>query len=150
MNSRSKSRGLTEVRKSAENQPFLREKSKPTAGTHGGLLDQKTASGKKRASRNAIKMGFYSKWLLVDHLAGKDSQGEYADFHADIFKHYRPWQNFALTRETFRDRQTDCLGRLDGAVNFGRLSGGSGFFNPQTHAAALAFPFECRTASFRI
>jgi hypothetical protein len=50
----------------------------------------KTASGKKRVSRNAIKHGFYAKWLLVEHLAGKESQCEYEDFHADIFKHYQP------------------------------------------------------------
>jgi hypothetical protein len=50
----------------------------------------KTTSGKKRVSRNAIKHGFYSKWLLVEDLAGKESQREYADFHADIFKHYQP------------------------------------------------------------
>ena len=35
----------------------------------------KTAAGKKRVSRNAIKHGFYSKWLLIQHPDGKESRG---------------------------------------------------------------------------
>jgi len=50
----------------------------------------KTASGKKRVSRNAIKHAFYSKCLLIQHPDGKESQGEYDDCYADIFKHYQP------------------------------------------------------------
>src|SRR6185369_17031779 len=36
----------------------------------------KTATGMKRVSRNAIKHGFYSKWLLVQHQDGEESQSE--------------------------------------------------------------------------
>jgi hypothetical protein len=50
----------------------------------------KTATGKKRVSRNAIKHGFYSKWLLVQHRDGKESQDEYDDFYADVHKHFQP------------------------------------------------------------
>jgi hypothetical protein len=50
----------------------------------------KTATGKKRVSRNAIKQGFYSKWLLVQHRDGKESQDEYDDFYADVHKHFQP------------------------------------------------------------
>ncbi len=34
--------------------------------------------------------GFYSKWLLVQHQDGEESQSEYDDFYADVFKHYQP------------------------------------------------------------
>lgn len=50
----------------------------------------KTATGKKRVSRNATKHGFYSKWLLIQHPDGKESQVEYDAFHADVFKHCQP------------------------------------------------------------
>jgi hypothetical protein len=50
----------------------------------------KTATGKKRVSENAIKHGFYSKWLLIQHPDGKESQGEYDDFYAGVRKHYQP------------------------------------------------------------
>jgi hypothetical protein len=50
----------------------------------------RTATEKKRASMNAIKHGFFSKWLLVQHSDGKESQGEYDDFLAGVRKHYQP------------------------------------------------------------
>jgi hypothetical protein len=50
----------------------------------------KTSGGKKRVSRNAIRHGFYSKWLLIQHPIENESQDEYDELHADIFKHYRP------------------------------------------------------------
>jgi len=50
----------------------------------------KTATGKKIVSRNAIKHGFFSKFLLVHHRDGKESQGEYDDFYAGIRKHFQP------------------------------------------------------------
>jgi len=49
----------------------------------------KTATGKKMVSRNAVKHGFFSKWLLVQHPNGKESQGEY-DLYAAIFEHFQP------------------------------------------------------------
>jgi hypothetical protein len=50
----------------------------------------KTAAGKKRVSQNAIKHGFYSKWLLVRHQDGEESQAEYDKFYAEIVDHFQP------------------------------------------------------------
>jgi hypothetical protein len=50
----------------------------------------KTAAGKKRVSKNAIRHGFYSKWLLVQHQDGKESQAEYDELYANIVEHYQP------------------------------------------------------------
>jgi hypothetical protein len=50
----------------------------------------KTATGKKRVSRNAERHGFFSKFLLIQHRNGKESQDEYEDFYADIHKHFQP------------------------------------------------------------
>jgi hypothetical protein len=50
----------------------------------------KTAAGKKRVSRNALKHGFYSKHLLVQHQDEAESQAEYDDIYADVFKHFQP------------------------------------------------------------
>ena len=47
----------------------------------------KTATGKKRVSRNAVRHGFFSKFLLIQHRDGKESQGEYDDFYAGVRKH---------------------------------------------------------------
>jgi hypothetical protein len=50
----------------------------------------KTATGKKRVSRNAVRHGFFSKFLLIQHRNGKESQNEYDDFYAGVCKHYEP------------------------------------------------------------
>ena len=50
----------------------------------------RTTNGKRRVARNAVRHGFFSKWLLVQHQDGKESQSEYDDFYADIRKHYQP------------------------------------------------------------
>ena len=50
----------------------------------------KTVTGKKRVSRNAVRHGFFSKFLLIQHRDGKESQGEYDDFYAGFRKHYQP------------------------------------------------------------
>ena len=50
----------------------------------------KTAMGKKRVSRNAVRHGFFSKFLLIQHRDGKESQDEYDDFYADVRKHFQP------------------------------------------------------------
>ena len=50
----------------------------------------RTTNGKRRVARNAIRHGFFSKWLLVQHQDGKESQSEYDDFYADVRKHYQP------------------------------------------------------------
>jgi hypothetical protein len=49
-----------------------------------------TPTGKKRVSRNAVRHGFFSKFLLVQHPNGKESQGELDDFYAGVRRHYQP------------------------------------------------------------
>ena len=41
-----------------------------------------TPTGKKRVSQNAVRHGFFSKWLLIQHRDGKESQNEFDDFYA--------------------------------------------------------------------
>jgi hypothetical protein len=50
----------------------------------------KTAAGKKRVSRNAVRHGFFSKFLLIQHRDGKESQDEYDGFYDDVCKYYQP------------------------------------------------------------
>ena len=50
----------------------------------------KTATGKKTVSRNAVRHGFFSKFLLIQHRDGKESQSEFDDFYASANKHYQP------------------------------------------------------------
>ncbi len=50
----------------------------------------RTPTGKKRVSRNALRHGFYSKWLLVQHQDGNESQAEYDELNAAIQEHYQP------------------------------------------------------------
>ena len=56
----------------------------------GKSTGPKTPGGKKRVSRNAVKHGFYSKWLLVQHQDGGESQAEYDELHAGIAEHFQP------------------------------------------------------------
>lgn len=49
-----------------------------------------TAAGKKRVSRNAMRLGFYSKWLLVQHPDGKEDRAEYHDLYLGVREHYQP------------------------------------------------------------
>jgi hypothetical protein len=50
----------------------------------------KTATGKKRVSKNAVRHGFFSKFLLSQHPDGKESPGEYDDLYAGVREHYQP------------------------------------------------------------
>src|SRR5947207_12729613 len=50
----------------------------------------RTATGKKRVSRNALRHGFYSKWLLVQHRDGNENQAEYDELNVAIQEHYQP------------------------------------------------------------
>jgi hypothetical protein len=50
----------------------------------------RTPAGKKRVSRNALRHGFYSKWLLVPHRDGNESQAEYDESNTAIHEHYQP------------------------------------------------------------
>jgi hypothetical protein len=50
----------------------------------------KTVAGKKRVSQNATKHGFYSKYLLVKHQDGEESQSEYDKLYAEIVEDFQP------------------------------------------------------------
>jgi len=50
----------------------------------------KTEKGKKMVSKNAIRHGFFSKFLLIQHPDGKESQGEYNGFYAEVREHFQP------------------------------------------------------------
>ena len=50
----------------------------------------KTAAGKRAVAKNALKDGFFSKFLLIQHRDGKESQDEYDGFYAGVCKHYQP------------------------------------------------------------
>jgi len=39
---------------------------------------------------NAVRHGFFSKFLLIQHRDGKESQDEFNDFYADVRKYYQP------------------------------------------------------------
>jgi hypothetical protein len=49
-----------------------------------------TSIGKKRVSQNAVRHGFFSKFLLIQHRDGKESQEEYEDFYTDVRNSYEP------------------------------------------------------------
>jgi hypothetical protein len=51
----------------------------------------KASAGKKRVARNAIKHGFFSKYLLVQHPQAQESQAEYDELHAAIYADYQPF-----------------------------------------------------------
>ena len=50
----------------------------------------KTEKGKKMVSKNAIRHGFFSKFLLIQHPDGRESQEEYNDFCAEVREHFQP------------------------------------------------------------
>ena len=50
----------------------------------------KTTRGKRTVSRNAMKNGFFSKSLLIQHRDGKETQDEFDSFYADAREHYEP------------------------------------------------------------
>src|SRR5437667_2598097 len=89
MDTRELSRGRKSPRNRVENELSLPEKSKRTGGMRGSRRDQEHP-GKKRVSRNALRHGFYSKWLLVQHRDGNESPAEYDELNAAIQEHYQP------------------------------------------------------------
>jgi hypothetical protein len=50
----------------------------------------KTAAGKRRVARNAIKHGFFSKYILVQHPEAEESQAEYDELRSAIYSHFQP------------------------------------------------------------
>ena len=50
----------------------------------------RTEIGKRTVARNALKHGFFSKWLLIPHPDGKEDPTEYQNFYAALREHYEP------------------------------------------------------------
>ena len=50
----------------------------------------KTARGKKTVSKNALKLGFFAKGLLVPHADAKEDRAEYDALFAEVAEHYQP------------------------------------------------------------
>jgi len=50
----------------------------------------RTEIGKRTVARNALKHGFFSKWLLIPHPDGKEDPTEYQNFCAALREHYEP------------------------------------------------------------
>ena len=50
----------------------------------------RTPNGKKTVARNALKHGFFSKSLLIQHPDGKENQAEYEEFYAALREDSRP------------------------------------------------------------
>jgi len=51
----------------------------------------RTEIGKKIVARNAMKHGFFSKFLLISHPDGNEDPIEYQNFYAGIREHYQPF-----------------------------------------------------------
>jgi len=47
-------------------------------------------AGKRMVAKNALKHGFFSKWLLIPHPDGKEDPTEYQDLYAALRVHYQP------------------------------------------------------------
>src|SRR5690348_6452012 len=50
----------------------------------------RTEIGKKMVAKNAVKHGFFSKFLLISHPDGNEDPIEYQSFSAGIREHYQP------------------------------------------------------------
>ena len=75
----------------------------------------RTATGKKRVSRNAVKHGFYSKWLLVQDEDGEESQAEYDELYATLVEDYQP---VAWREEDLVGKIAACSWRLRRAIRY--------------------------------
>jgi len=61
----------------------------------------RTENGKKTVAKNAVKHGFFSKFLLISHPDGNEDPIEYQNFNAGIREHYQP---FDFLEELFVDK----------------------------------------------
>ena len=69
----------------------------------------RTEIGKKTVAKNAMKHGFFSKFLLISHPDGNEDPIEYWNFHAGIREHYQP---FDPLEELFVDKIAAWFWRL--------------------------------------
>jgi hypothetical protein len=50
----------------------------------------RTQTGRRMVAKNALKHGFFSKWLLIPHPDGKEDPTEYQNLYAALRVHYQP------------------------------------------------------------
>ena len=84
------STGSNEITAKARKRAVSSRKIAANRENSGRSTGPKTARGKQRVSRNAVRHGFFSKFLLIQHPDGKENQTEYNDFYAEVRKHYEP------------------------------------------------------------
>src|SRR6266581_4860125 len=90
MGTRQLSRGRKSPRNRVENKLSLPEKSKPIAEMPRSSTGPRTQTGKRMVAKNALKHGFFSKWLLIPHPDGKEDPTEYQNLYAALRVHYQP------------------------------------------------------------
>ena len=102
----------------------------------------KTATGKKTVAKNAVKHGFFAKFLLVQHPDGKETQKEYEAFYICIRDHYQPadWleEMFVEKIAILSWRQRRLLRCESGQIS--RALSGHSFELQQSAIEALAHP----------
>ncbi len=102
----------------------------------------KTATGKKRVSRNAVRHGFFSKFLLIQHPGGKESQSEYNDFYDGVRKHYQP---VGWLEEAWGEKIAVWSWRLRHLIRFESGQIALALARAQLRPAAIKSRRSCRT-----
>jgi len=69
----------------------------------------RTPAGKRTVARNALTHGFFSKWLLVHHPDGQETQAEYDALREAIWGHYEP---VGFLEELLAEKILLCCWRL--------------------------------------
>jgi hypothetical protein len=85
-----RSGGLNEITEEARKRAVSSKKVDANRRNAKRSTGPKTAMGKQTVSRNAVRHGFFSKFLLIQHRDGKESQREFDDFLTDVREHYEP------------------------------------------------------------
>ena len=84
-----RSAGSNEITTKARKPAVSSRKIEANRRNSGRSTGPTTARGKQTVSRNAVRHGFFSKFLLIQHPDGKENQSEYNDFYANVRKHYQ-------------------------------------------------------------
>ena len=102
-----RSAGSNEITTKARKPAVSSRKIEANRRNSGRSTGPTTARGKQTVSRNAVRHGFFSKFLLIQHPDGKENQSEYNDFYANVRKHY---QSVGFLKNSGRKRSPRGLG----------------------------------------